>query len=174
MAPPDPAATTRLTLWQRMAIRKLRRAARRKDGEPLTPEDWVIAWRLHEQGFGRVVGAVFRTLPRSPRCAVCGAPFAGFGRRIVGPLGYRPSRKNPTVCSTCVEYSPPGGITQYTGVLFADLRGFTARIDGADPREASLLLARFYRAAEDVLFPEAVIDKLIGDEVKALYLPDLK
>jgi adenylate cyclase len=62
----------------------------------------------------------------------------------------------------------------HTGVLFADLRGFTARFAGADPEEASMLLRRFYRCAEDVLFPDAVIDKLIGDEVMALYLPDLK
>jgi adenylate cyclase len=162
------------TLWQRMAIRKLRRAAGRKDGEPLAPEDWEVAWRLHEQGFGKVVAAAFRALPHSPRCAVCGAPFEGMGRFIVGPLGYRPSRKNPTVCATCVEYAPPGGMTQYTGILFADLRGFTARFEDADPREASLLLRRFYRCAEDVLFPEAVIDKVIGDEVMALYLPDMK
>jgi adenylate cyclase len=60
-----------------------------------------------------------------------------------------------------------------TGILFADLRGFTARFDGGDPEEASKLLRRFYRAAEDVLFPVAVIDKLIGDEVMALYLPIL-
>jgi adenylate cyclase len=65
-------------------------------------------------------------------------------------------------------------MTQYTGVLFADLRGFTERFEDADPREASELLRRFYRCAEDVLFPDAVIDKLIGDEVMALYLPDLK
>jgi adenylate cyclase len=65
-------------------------------------------------------------------------------------------------------------MTQFTGVLFADLRGFTARSDGADPEAVSLLLRRFYRCAEDVLFPDAVIDKLIGDEVMALYLPDLK
>ncbi len=103
-------------------------------------------------------------MPRSP----------GLGHLIAGPLGFRPSRKNPTVCATCVEFSPPGGMTQYTGVLFADLRGFTARFDGADPREASVLLRRFYRCAEDVLFPEAVIDKLIGDEVMAIYLPDMK
>jgi adenylate cyclase len=162
------------TLWQRMAVRKLRRAAGRAGGEPLAPEDWQVAWRLHEQGFGGVCAAFFRALPSSPRCGICGAPFAGAGRWIVGPLGYRPSRKNPTVCGTCVEFSPPGGMTQYTGVLFADLRGFTARFDGADPQEASLLLRRFYRCAEDVLFPDAVIDKLIGDEVMALYLPDLK
>jgi class 3 adenylate cyclase len=65
-------------------------------------------------------------------------------------------------------------MVQYTGVLFADLRGFTERVDRADPQEASRLLRRFYRCAEDVLFPDAVIDKLIGDEVMALYLPDLK
>jgi adenylate cyclase len=65
-------------------------------------------------------------------------------------------------------------MTQHIGVLFADLRGFTAQFDGGDPQEASLLLRRFYRCAEDVLFPDAVIDKLIGDEVMALYLPDLK
>lgn len=36
------------------------------------------------------------------------------------------------------------------------------------------MLRRFYRCAEDVLFPDAVIDKVIGDEVKAIYLPDLQ
>ena len=61
-----------------------------------------------------------------------------------------------------------------TGILFADLRGFTARFDGADPEKVSHVLRRFYRRAEDVLFPEAIIDKLIGDEVMALYLPFLK
>jgi len=35
----------------------------------------------------------------------------------------------------------------------------------------SALLRRFYACAEDALFPEALIDKLIGDEVMALYLP---
>ena len=165
---------TRLTWWQRAGIKALRRKAGRRDGEPLKPEDWEIAWRLHETGLGGVVSSVLRVLPHSPRCAVCAAPFAGAGRFIAGPLGYRPSRKNPTVCSVCVEFAPPGGMKMQTGVLFADLRGFTARFDGADPEQASLLLRRFYRCAEDVLFPDAVIDKLIGDEVMALYLPDLK
>jgi adenylate cyclase len=167
-------ARSKSTLWQRMALRKLRRAAGRKAGEPLAPEDWEVVWQLHDQGFGGLTAALFRNLPSSPRCSVCGAPFAGPGRLIAGPLGYRPSRKNPHVCATCVEFSPPGGMTQHIGVLFADLRGFTARFDGADPQEASVLLRQFYRCAEDVLFPEAVIDKLIGDEVMALYLPDLR
>jgi adenylate cyclase len=164
----------KLTLWQRLGIWMLRRNAGRRAGEPLRPEDWEVAWRLHTRGVGRVVGLVLRRLPSSPRCGVCGAPFAGVGRVIAGPLGYRPSRKNPTVCSVCVEFSPPGGMKMQTGVLFADMRGFTARFDGVDPQEVSLVLRRFYRCAEDVLFPEAVIDKLIGDEVMAIYLPELQ
>lgn len=162
-----------LTLWQRMAVRRLRRAAGREGGAPLEPSDWEVAWKLHETGAGRAMGALFRALPSSPRCSVCGAPFAGVGRRIVGPLGYRPSRKNPTICSTCVEFSPPGGMKMQTGVLFADLRDFTAHSSVTDPTEVSALLRRFYRCAEDVLFPDAVIDKVIGDEVMAIYMPDM-
>ncbi len=164
----------RTTLWQRQSMRALRRKARRRDGEPLEPEDWEVMWKMHATGFGRVVSRLFLALPSSPRCAICGAPFAGAGRLIAGPLGYRPSRKNPTVCGTCVELSPPGGMKQLTGILFADLRGFTARSDRADPAEMTAVLRRFYRCAEDVLFPEAVIDKLIGDEVMALYLPEMQ
>ena len=93
------------------------------------------------------------------------------GSRLVRPLGYRPSRKNPTLCATCVELAPPGGITTEVGVLFADLRGFTARSESITPQEASALLRRLYTVAEEVLFPKAIIDKLIGDEVMALYLP---
>jgi adenylate cyclase len=61
-----------------------------------------------------------------------------------------------------------------TGILFADLRGFTADSEQADPESVSKLLRRFYRCAEDVLFPDALIDKLIGDQVMALYLPDVQ
>ncbi len=163
-----------LTPWQRVGARRIRRRAGRRAGEPLQPQDWEVVWRLHEYGFHRLVNWVFFALPRSPRCGVCGAPFAGVGRLIARPLGYRPSRKNPTVCATCVELAPPGGMTMPAGILFADLRGFTARFDGVDPQEASKVLGRFYSCAEDVLFPRAVIDKVIGDEVMALYLPELK
>jgi adenylate cyclase len=91
----------------------------------------------------------------------------------VRPLGYRPSRKNPNVCSTCVELAPPGGTTMEIGVLFADLRGFTSASESRSPAEVSAQLRRFYAHAEKVFFPEALIDKLIGDEVMALYVPAL-
>ena len=174
MTTDEPEDPPKPTLLQRIALRELRRKAGRGDGEPLEPEDWGLAMSLHEQVGARGLHKLLFSLPSSPRCGMCGAPFEGLGRWFAGPLGYRPSRKNPTVCGVCVELSPPGGMKMETGVLFADLRGFTARSDGADSEDVSKLLRRFYRCAEDVLFPEAIIDKLIGDEVMALYLPRWK
>jgi adenylate cyclase len=163
-----------LTRWQRFAVREVHRAAGRDPDEPLSSEDWAAAYKLSNGLITRGMHRFWRALPSSPRCGRCGAPFAGLGRFVVGPLGYKPSRKNPTICATCVETSPPGGMKMHTGVLFADLRGFTARSEDSDPEEVSLILRRFYRCAEDVLFPKAIIDKLIGDEVMALYLPDVQ
>jgi adenylate cyclase len=164
----------KLTWFQRMALRELRKQAGKSEGEPLSEEDWAATMSMHSTRSGKVITKVLTVLPSSPRCSMCGAPFGGVGGRIVRPLGYRPSRKNPHLCVTCIELSPPGGITVPTGVLFADLRGFTARSEGSSPREVSQLLRRFYSAAEGVLFPEAIIDKLIGDAVMALYLPFIR
>jgi adenylate cyclase len=161
----------RLTFWQRSTLRRMRRAARKGEGEPLTSEDWETYYRLMSTRSSRAMMGLLRSLPSSPRCGICGAPFSGFGAKLVQPLGYRPSRKNPTLCDTCIEASPPGGMTTEVGVLFADLRGFTSISERSDPEQVSALLRRFYACAESVLFPEAVIDKLIGDEVMALYLP---
>ncbi|MGN6663124.1 MAG: adenylate/guanylate cyclase domain-containing protein [Solirubrobacterales bacterium] len=167
----DDVPAERLTFWQRAAQRRVRRAARRAKDEPLTPDDWAAYFAMASDPAPRMVGRMLRALPSSPRCGICGAPFSGFGARLVGPLGYRPSRKSPNLCATCVEAAPPGGMTTEAGVLFADIRGFTRLSEERDPEEVSALLRRFYASAEHVLFPDAVIDKLIGDEVMALYLP---
>jgi adenylate cyclase len=159
------------TFWQRRALKSLVKHARKHAGEPLAPEDWQAYFEWGAQPRNRVVKRVMRALPSTPRCGFCGAPFHGFGGRLVRPLGYRPSRKNPAICSVCVELAPPGGMTTDIGVLFADLRGFTTRAESLSPMETSALLRQFYACAEAVLFPEALIDKLIGDEVMALYIP---
>jgi adenylate cyclase len=160
-----------MSLMGRSARGHVRKAARRAKGEPLAPEDWAIFFELASGPRSQRFMRVLQALPKSPRCGICGAPFAGFGAKLVRPLGYRQSRKNPNLCATCIEASPPGGMTMRTGVLFADIRGFTGLSERSDPAAVSALLRRFYAAAEDALFPEAVIDKLIGDEVMALYLP---
>jgi len=158
---------------QRQAVKGLAKYARKQPGEPLSPADWEAYFQFGSQPQNKSIKRVLRALPSTPRCGFCGAPFSGVGSRLVRPLGYRPSRKNPNLCAMCVELAPPGGMTADVGVLFADLRGFTARSESLTPKEASELLRTFYACAEHVLFPEALIDKLIGDEVMALYLPVL-
>ena len=117
--------------------------------------------------------AVMSRLPAEPRCRLCRAPYGGFGGRIMRRVGFGPSRKNPNLCSTCFERAPMGGAEMEIGVLFADVRGFTSLAETMPPTEVAELLNRFYASATKVLSRSAVIDKLVGDEVMALYLPPL-
>jgi adenylate cyclase len=110
---------------------------------------------------------VNRRLPASPRCRLCMAPFAGAGRL----LGIKRSRKNPNFCMGCFEMAPLGGHDMEVGVFFADIRGFTAWCEGRDPAEVERALNRFYAVSTAVMGQhDAVIDKLVGDEVMALFL----
>ena len=66
-----------------------------------------------------------------------------------------------------------GGVDMEIGVLFADVRGFTSLTEQTQADELARLLNRFYAAASGVLLRSAIIDKFVGDEVMALYLPQL-
>jgi adenylate cyclase len=116
---------------------------------------------------------MMRILPSDPRCRLCRAPFGGGGGRIMRRFGYGPSRKNPTICNTCFEQAPMGGVDMEIGVLFADVRGFTSLAEDMAPEDVAQMLNRFYAAASPVLTKSAIVDKMVGDEVMALYLPQL-
>lgn len=108
---------------------------------------------------------VFRYLPSAPRCKLCNNPFGGPAGRILAVAGFSPSRKNPNLCSRCCDALPAGGAEVDVAVLFADVRG-----SGAATHFAALL-NRFYDAATQTLLRhDAVIDKLIGDEVMAFFV----
>ena len=114
---------------------------------------------------------VTRAIPRAPRCKLCNVPFAGLGR-IFRIAGFAPSRKNPNMCNACFEKAPVGGSEVDIGVLFADVRGYTSLVESSSPEAAAELLKPFYRNARNVLLrQDAVIDKLVGDEVMALFIP---
>jgi adenylate cyclase len=66
-----------------------------------------------------------------------------------------------------------GGTEMEVGILFADVRGFTSLAESETPDAVAKLLNRFYATAVDVLCNHAIIDKLVGDQVMALYLPRL-
>jgi adenylate cyclase len=115
---------------------------------------------------------MFRLLPSAPRCKVCHNPFEGFGGTIVGWFGFRRSRKNPQLCSRCCDELPVGGAEVETAVLFADIRG-SSRIAASDgPAKFAQKLNRFYAESTEILVHhDAIIDKMIGDEVMALFVP---
>jgi adenylate cyclase len=140
---------------------------------PDAPRDEVDFIGLLESHRSRMFTRVMRHLPHGPRCAVCRAPYEGVGGRVMGAVGFAPSRKNPRLCSRCFELAPMGGQEMEVGILFADIRGFTALAEGQAPDRVAGLLNRFYAGAVEVLCRHAIVDKLVGDEVMALYLPGL-
>ena len=57
-------------------------------------------------------------------------------------------------------------------MLFADIRGSTTIAEHMEPSAYAALLNRFYHVASEVLVRhDAIVDKLIGDEVMALFIP---
>lgn len=114
---------------------------------------------------------VFRYLPSAPRCKVCNNPFGGPAGRVLAVAGFSPSRKNPNLCSRCCDALPAGGAEVDIAILFADVRGSTALGQRGAATNFAGLLNRFYIAATQTLLRhDAVIDKLIGDEVMAFFV----
>jgi adenylate cyclase len=133
---------------------------------------WLDNFGRHDRGLRRK-RRLLRALPSNPRCKLCHAPFAGVGR-LLRYRGYAPSRKNPTLCATCIEAGPKGGFETQAGILFADVRGYTSLSERLPPGELATLLNRFYAVATDVLVRhDAIVDKLAGDAVMAIFWPPL-
>ncbi|WP_157017593.1 adenylate/guanylate cyclase domain-containing protein [Mesorhizobium xinjiangense] len=113
-----------------------------------------------------------RHLPGPPRCKICNNPFGGAGGYVCRMAGFRPSRKNPRICAACCEDMPLGGAEIETAILFADIRNSTALAERLGPTAYAEALNRFYATATDVLVRhDATVDKLIGDEVMAFFIP---
>ena len=120
---------------------------------------------------------IFSRLPTNPRCVNCHKPFAGIGsvlmNLIYGKWALK-SDKNPRYCAGChgFTYNFPGGAEIELTMLFVDVRGSTTIAETMDTLEFSRLMNRFYEAAINVLVrADAFIDKLVGDEVTALFIP---
>jgi adenylate cyclase len=91
-------------------------------------------------------------------------------------VGKSPSNKNPNLCNVCdtLARTQRGGAEIELSMLFADVRGSTALAEGMNPSEFSRLMNRFFAAANQVLVnTDAIIDKLVGDEVVGFYIPGL-
>jgi adenylate cyclase len=126
----------------------------------------------------RMIRKVFAHLPSPPRCRVCLAPFSGLGGMAVSLFGFGSgrSRFNPMLCDRCekiVKAHQVGAEVEMT-LLFADIRGSTTLAEKIGATAFHQVIDRFYRATTDVLIrTNALIDKLVGDEVVALYTPGI-
>lgn len=115
-------------------------------------------------------------IPSNPRCVSCHTPFGGVGGTLarIGIYGSRPSPKNPRFCTACDFFigNYPGGAEVVLTMLFVDVRGSTSIAERMDNVEFSRLMNRFYDATINVLIhADAFIDKLVGDEVTAHFIP---
>jgi len=127
-----------------------------------------------------------RFIPSSPRCKLCSAPFGRPGAFVLRRYGYTPWEKNPKICGRCfkgietvakmcptsAEDGEINGAEVELSMLFADIRGSSKLARQMPTWEFTRLMNRFYRVSKDVLVEaDAIIEKFVGDEVVALFLP---
>ena len=55
----------KLTFWQRLGVREIRRAAGKKPGEPLTADDWAAAYEAEKGLLPRTVHALWSLVGHS-------------------------------------------------------------------------------------------------------------
>lgn len=136
-------------------------------------DEWMEVLTLgHSARSLRMLKRFMRLLPGEPRCKVCYNPFGGIGGGVCRLAGFARSRKNPRLCTMCCEKMPRGGAEVETAILFADIRGSTGLAERLGPTEFALLLNRFYAISTGILIEhDATVDKLIGDEVMAFFVP---
>lgn len=119
----------------------------------------------------------FALLPAHRRCKFCSAPFDGVGAPLVRSVfDKRPSNLNPNLCTVCEHFASrhQGGAEIELSMLFVDVRGSTPLAESMTTAEFSRLINRFYKVATDILIrTDAMIDKLVGDQVTGLYVPGL-
>ena len=147
-----------------------RAVASAERGDLAASEKWR---KVLTEGHAPLVRArrMFRYLPSEPRCKVCNNPFGGVAGRVLAAAGFKPSRKNPNLCTRCCDALPAGGAEVDVAVLFADVRGSTALAERASAADFAGLLNRFYCVATRTLLRhDAIIDKLVGDEVMAFFV----
>jgi len=142
---------------------------------PQTPDEYwrdFLSGKFHLRTLaGR---RVFGAIPTDPRCKICNVPFGGPGGFVMRRAGFGPWEKNPTVCSMCYPdlKKHTGGAEIELTFLFADVRGSTPLAEGMPAPDYGRLISRFFRTASSIITSsDGAVEKFVGDEVAALYIP---
>ena len=110
------------------------------------------------------------------RCRLCYAGFDGFTAPVMRVIGRGQWLRNPHFCEKCesVLAEHRGGAEIEIAVLYADVRGSTQIAAGMRPAEFGALMQRFFETAIKIFtWSDAIVDKMAGDEVIAVYVPAL-
>jgi adenylate cyclase len=113
-------------------------------------------------------------IPAGPRCKLCLAPLRPPGSVVLRLVGFGPSKLNRRLCRACFKQveKEPGGAEVELSLLFADVRGSTGLAERMPAHEFSRLMSRFYGTAARVVDGwNGLVDKFVGDEVVALFVP---
>jgi adenylate cyclase len=81
---------------------------------------------------------------------------------------------NPGLCNVCEQFAKKfqGGADVELSLLFVDVRGSTSLSKEMDSMRYGRPINRFYKTSTRVLVhSDALIDKIIGDQVTAMYVP---
>jgi adenylate cyclase len=141
--------------------------------EQNSTEDWRKVLTGEVRGL-RMFKWIHRKVPSEPRCKLCYAPFGMPGSLLFRVVGGNPSRLNRRLCTACMKsaHKHPGGAEVEISAMFADIRGSTTLAEQLPPGEFGQLLTRFYGTAARVVDRwDGIVDKFVGDEAVALFIP---
>ncbi len=114
---------------------------------------------------------IFRMFPAKTKCKWCELPFDHPASSLIHFIfKKKPSDFNPRFCNICDDFALKyqGGAEIEISMLFADIRGSTTLAEGMSATEFKRLIDRFYQVTTKIFIQsDAMIDKLIGDEVVA-------
>ncbi len=117
---------------------------------------------------------VMSHVPADPRCKLCASPFRGPLAPVLGLIGKKPFPGNPKYCQFCFTamIKKRSGAEVDSSFLFADVRGSTTLGERMRPAEFRDAMDGFFSTATHVLMDhEAFVDKFVGDEVMAFFIP---
>ena len=118
----------------------------------------------------------WRTIPSAPRCKMCTSPFGAPAGPLLRLIGKGRWAGNSDYCAGCFKqlYRHRDGAEIECTLLFADIRGSTQLAESMSATDFRALLNRYYRTAAEILIKhEAIVDKFVGDEVVAIFIPAL-
>lgn len=147
------------------------------DHEAFVENTWRNMLTQGESDKEKRLRKIFRMFPAKTKCKWCDLPFDHPASPLIHfVFKKKPSSFNPRFCNICDDFAVKfqGGAEVDVSMVFADIRGSTTLAEGMNATEFKRLIDRFYQVSTKIFIKtDAMIDKLIGDEVTAFYLPGM-